>query len=625
VGDFSGITVDPTTGTTYWAANEYAIATTDVSLPNWGTWIASFHIVAPTPPGFNWTGNGSTSNWSDPQNWSGGVAPSAGSNLVFGPSAAKSTSTDDFPAGTRFGSITFTGGGYAIGGNGIVLTIGLDASNATGSNSFTPAITLSTAETFLAGSGSTVLIVGGPLNDSGFNLTVGGGNGELDLTNVISGRGGLIIANSGTTILSGSGNSFTGTTNVKSGTLMLQCASGNAIPGNLTIGAATVQLNAGNQIADTAALTLTGAGLLDTNSNSDTIASLSLSGSSVTTGAGTLTVLGSVTDSGASTISGGLALGGTSQTFQVNSGGTLAITASISGGGLKKNGSGTLVLSSSNSYTGGTTLIAGALMVGNGAALGNGVLSVQGGTLGASGGPLSLSNAVTLAGNLTIGGSDALTLSGPVTLTGNRTLTVNDTGGTTIAGAIGQAGGARKLTKGGAGTLVLSASNTYTGATSVSGGTLLVNGSIMSSVTVASGATLGGSGATGAVTVLSGGVLLPGGSGQPGILSTGGVTFKGGANFNVALDGSTPGAGGYAQLEVSGTVSLNNSYLNVSVGYAAALGASFTIIKNDGPKAVSGIFKNLAEGAIFVVGSMTFRITYKGGTSGRDVVITRVA
>jgi hypothetical protein len=44
VGDFSGITVDPTNGTSYWAANEYAIATTDLSLPNWGTWIANFQI-----------------------------------------------------------------------------------------------------------------------------------------------------------------------------------------------------------------------------------------------------------------------------------------------------------------------------------------------------------------------------------------------------------------------------------------------------------------------------------------------------------------------------------------------------------------------------------------------------
>jgi autotransporter-associated beta strand protein len=226
---------------------------------------------------------------------------------------------------------------------------------------------------------------------------------------------------------------------------------------------------------------------------------------------------------------------------------------------------------------------------------------------------------------VTIGGSYALTLTGAATLTGNRTLTVSNTGLTTVASAVGQSTSGLGLTKAGAGTLVLSASNTYTGLTTVSGGTLLVNGSVAGSVSVATGATLGGSGTTGAVTVSSGGVLLPGSSGQPGILSTGGVTLNGGANFKVALNGPAPGNGGYAQLVVSGTVSLNNSNLNVTVGYAAAVGASFTIIKNNGPSAVSGTFNNLAEGARFVVQGMTFQITYKGGASGKDVVITRVA
>jgi hypothetical protein len=61
------------------------------------------------------------------------------------------------------------------------------------------------------------------------------------------------------------------------------------------------------------------------------------------------------------------------------------------------------------------------------------------------------------------------------------------------------------------------------------------------------------------------------------------------------------------------------------VGYPATIGTSFTIIKNNGPSAISGTFNNLAEGATFVSGGMTFRITYKGGASGKDVVITRVA
>ena len=40
----------PPNGTSYWAANEYAIATSDISLPNWGTWIANFQL-SPPPAG----------------------------------------------------------------------------------------------------------------------------------------------------------------------------------------------------------------------------------------------------------------------------------------------------------------------------------------------------------------------------------------------------------------------------------------------------------------------------------------------------------------------------------------------------------------------------------------------
>jgi hypothetical protein len=77
---------------------------------------------------------------------------------------------------------------------------------------------------------------------------------------------------------------------------VLQGASGNAVPGNLTIGAATARLNASNQIAGTATINLTGSSLLNTNSTSDTIAVLSPSSSSVTTGAGPLTIIGNVMD-----------------------------------------------------------------------------------------------------------------------------------------------------------------------------------------------------------------------------------------------------------------------------------------------------------------------------------------
>jgi autotransporter-associated beta strand protein len=734
IGDFCGIAVDPVTGTTFWAVNEYAIATSDLTLPNWGTWIAAFQVITPT---FTWTGSGTTTSWSDPNNWSGGVAPSPGSNLVFGPSATKFTSTNNFSGGTSFATITLSGGGYAISGNGIALTGGLDGSGATGSNTFGLNITLSAAETFQAGSGSASLTLSGAINNGGFLLTVGGGNGALNFTNTISGSGGLTLTNAGTTTLSGMGNTYTGSTTVQAGTLLLQETSGNAIPSALTIGAATVRLNGNNQIAATASVTVNSSGLLNTNNHSNTIGSLTLSGGSVTTGTGTLTVNGNVTASGSSVISGNLGLGVSMVTFTVNTLGTLTISAVVSGAAVLSNaGGGTLILSAANSYSGGTRLTAGTLSVGNNSALGagtltvtggtlsatggavslanavilggsltfggsnnltltgavtltgnrtltvtstggitisgslgqsggtwaltkagsgmlvlsgvntygggtvltagtlsvgsasaigTGILSLQGGTFSATGGPVSLANAVTLAGNATIGGTNRLTFTGAVTLTGNRTLTVINTGGTTISGAIGQSGGVWALTTAGSATLVLSGNNTYSGGTTISAGTLLINGTQSSgTVTVKSGGTLGGTGKFGPLSVSSGGTVFPGTSpSSTGILNSGNAAFASGSSFDVALNGTTAGSG-YDQLNVTGTVSLGSSTLNVTLGFTPAIGTSFTIIHNTGGSPVVGTFKNLAEGATFVVNGETFRITYKGG-SGNDVVITRIA
>ena len=117
------------------------------------------------------------------------------------------------------------------------------------------------------------------------------------------------------------------------------------------------------------------------------------------------------------------------------------------------------------------------------------------------------------------------------------------------------------ITKAGAGTLTLSSNNTYTGATTVNAGTLLVNGSQpVSAVTVNTGAILGGTDGTVGAVSDSGGTISPGAamSAGSGILNTGNVMFSSTAAYNVDLNGTTAGSG-YDELNAAGTVALGAS------------------------------------------------------------------
>ena len=210
-------------------------------------------------------------------------------------------------------------------------------------------------------------------------------------------------------------------------------------------------------------------------------------------------------------------------------------------------------------------------------------------------------------------GSNALSV-------GSNNLSTDVTGVISDGGAAGGTGAA--LTKVGSGTLTLSGANTYTGPTTVSAGTLLVNGSITSATTVDSAAALGGSGTTGAVTVASGGTLSPGAA--VGTLSTQALSLSAGATLKIELGGT--GAGQFDQVNVTGTVSLGGAALDTSLlgsfDHQAAIGASFVIVANDGTDAVSGTFAGLADGATFLIGGSLFSITYHGGTNNNDVVLT---
>src|SRR5205814_361468 len=107
---------------------------------------------------------------------------------------------------------------------------------------------------------------------------------------------------------------------------------------------------------------------------------------------------------------------------------------------------------------------------------GSGLITILGGAFQSSGAARTMANALLL-GNFTIAGSLDLTFTGAATLNGTRTITVTNTGLSTLSGAIGQDAAGRGLTKAGAGILVLSAANTYTGTTSINAGLLRIDGS----------------------------------------------------------------------------------------------------------------------------------------------------
>ncbi|WP_291617741.1 FG-GAP-like repeat-containing protein [Bradyrhizobium sp.] len=252
-----------------------------------------------------------------------------------------------------------------------------------------------------------------------------------------------------------------------------------------------------------------------------------------------------------------------------------------------------------------------------------GTLSINGDTVaGGAGGGGGAGNGGAFGGGIFLAGS-----SGTITFApgAGQTATISDAiADQSGSGGTGGNAGVYALVLDGAGKLVLSGTNTYTGATTIVEGTLQVDGSIANSaVTVQDGGTLGGNGATGAVTLEAGATLAPGAS--AGLLNTGNLSFEVGATFAVELGGASAGVGGYDQIHVSGTVYLNGATLSTSLvnAFDPASG-TFTIIDNDGTSdAVSGTFAGLTEGAVFTAGGHDFRISYAGG-DGNDVTLSVV-
>ncbi|ADB16950.1 autotransporter-associated beta strand repeat protein [Pirellula staleyi DSM 6068] len=226
----------------------------------------------------------------------------------------------------------------------------------------------------------------------------------------------------------------------------------------------------------------------------------------------------------------------------------------------------------------------------------------------------------------TLEGTGTSSFGGTVELLADSTINVLAAGVLTLQGVIDDNAGGFGVTKTGPGTLELTAGNTYSGATNVTVGELLVNNTLGSGtgsglVVVSGTAILRGTGSiAGTVSMTDSSRLEPGAS--PETLATGSLSFTAGTTFNPEIGGTAPGNGvtGYDQVNVTGTVSLGGATLDVDLfgGFTPdpLLLQEFVIITNDGTDAVVGTFAGLAEGAAVVVGGSTFYISYSADSAG---------
>ncbi len=500
LGNSSGVTVD---------------AGAALELQNSGS-AATFGQTATGSVGIGLTLNGSGIGGT------GALDNLSGNNTYAGPITLGSPVTID--SSSASGQLSLTGG-IATAGNALTF-IGSGNTSISGSGGITGGGTLTKA-----GSGTLTLNFAGAgspaSNLLATNTALAVGGGTLQVNGANSGSTNQTVAslsiNSGSSAIVDTSNGVSSNFIVTSGTIgravggtvdfTLPAAgsisfttpptqTGGILSGWATVGGASWATLGGNALAAYGGATLVSSGsqAISGGTNYDITGSFAASGAAnslrfvngVTPAIVTLTgalpittggILVPASVSSATTITGGTlqGAGGADLVVIQNSASPLTISSAIADNGsptgLTKSGSGALTLTSSNGYTGPTTLNAGTLNINNSAALGVGSFVINGGTIDNTSGNNSIitTNAETWNGSFAYQGTNSLGQStGAVTLSTSPTITISNGGTLSIGGAIG---GNFGLTLAGSGTLSLNGANTFTGGVTINGGMFRIGNS----------------------------------------------------------------------------------------------------------------------------------------------------
>jgi T5SS/PEP-CTERM-associated repeat protein len=524
------------------------------------------------------------------------VVDGAGSQLNC-VTVASVVNSGQFSVGNQSsGTLTIQNGGLATGRNVLIGNTGeLVGTQGAGNGTLT-----------VTGAGSQLIIGGAQAGNTQGQLVVSSGTaGSTGTTqgtlNVLA--GGQVSVNpdstaAGGNFFSGNATNAVGTTTVSGAGSLLAIA--NQFSLNSAGGTATMNVNSGG------AVTVGGLVLLDQSTTSGT-ATLNLDTGGTFTGAGQFQTGPGATAavSAAVSVLGGSNLTVTNNTAFFSIGATASSTLTVSGANsiFQTNGTGQIQFGGSGTTPGGTVT-----------------------TTISNGGTVKTTNLLVLFGGATTNVNTGGTLSAGAIADGVTGSSVGDistqTGGVVnITGEASQSysgtiSGGGSVVKGGAGIQTFAtATHTYTGGTTINGGSLVILGQIPGGVTVNNGGTLTGatgvSGAgtvAGAVQVNNGGTLTTGAgnaTNPTGVFNiTGPVTMASGSFFTLGINGNTPGNGttNYGQINLAGggSIALGNAGFFSGLGYSPAPTDVVTFITG-GP--VTGTFLGAPNGSQVFVGA----------------------